>query len=48
MNSLFKGESVAERGTIAHLKEYFRHRSFSPKKVMDNFQHVWDFMQVYI
>ena len=45
MDAFFNGRSVADRGTLFNLKEYFRHRSLEGK-VMDNFQHVYDFLEV--
>ena len=45
MDLLFRGESVAARGTYAQLKEYFNHRSLK-KNVMANVQHVWDMVEV--
>ena len=45
MNQLFKQTSVGDRGTMYHLKEIFQHRSLK-SKVMDNVQHVWDFVEV--
>ena len=45
MDVFFNGSSVADRGTVAQLKSFFQHRSLKPK-VMDNFQHVWDFLEV--
>ncbi len=45
MDSLFKTDNVADRGTLYHAKEFFGHRSVQ-KEVMHNFQHVWDLLQV--
>ena len=45
MNMLYRGQSVAARGTIAQLKGFFGHRSLK-KDVMQNYQHVWDMIEV--
>lgn len=45
MNEFYNAESLAERGTVAQVKEMFGHRSLK-RKVMANYQHVWDFVQV--
>ena len=45
MKLLFKGESMASRGTLYHLKDFFHHRSIKGN-VAANAQHVWDMLQV--
>ena len=45
MNEFMKNGSVADDGTLANIREVFRHHSLK-NKVMDNFQHVKDFVRV--
>ncbi|XP_071483013.1 uncharacterized protein [Diadema antillarum] len=40
-NKFFQASSLADRGTIAQLKNEFNHRSFK-RDAVENFQHVWD------
>lgn len=47
MDLLYIHESDFARGTIAHLKNDFDHRSFK-KQVSANVQHSWDMMEVSI
>jgi hypothetical protein len=47
MKEFFVAASVGARGTTYNIKELFNHRNLK-EKVMDNFQHVWDFIQVII
>jgi hypothetical protein len=47
ISTFFRGGSVANRGTLYNIKEVFNHRSVS-SDVMNNFDHVWDLVQVYI
>lgn len=44
MKRLFNGASIADRGTLAHLKNYFQHKNVSTD-VMNNFNHVDNFMR---
>ncbi|XP_038069432.1 uncharacterized protein LOC119738598 [Patiria miniata] len=41
MNNLYKGSSVASRGSLAHLKEFYRHRCMANDAKQD-IQHIWD------
>ena len=45
MKLLFHGESMTARGTLYHLKDFFRHRAVKGD-VAANVQHVWDLIQV--
>jgi hypothetical protein len=47
MDQLFFGASQADRGTLANLKEIFHHRNVK-HKVMAAYQHVADFIEVYM
>ena len=47
MNEFYSGKSLADRGTLYHIKEFFNHKSLK-SNVMENFQHVWDFIEVII
>lgn len=47
MNEFFTETSIGIAGTLYHMKEFFNHRSVK-KKVIDNFQHVWDLIKVCI
>ena len=42
---LYKGESVASRGSLSHLKVFYNHNSMKTD-VKANFQHAWDLMEV--
>ncbi len=45
MNTLFDPRSIATPGAMYYVKEYLGHRAVK-KEVMQNFQHVWDLLQV--
>ncbi len=47
MNELFDENSETVKGSLYYLKEYFEHRSVK-KKVLDNFSHVWNLLEVRI
>ena len=43
---VFYKNSIAEKGTLGNIKQIFEHKSLKPSDVMNNFQHVWDFVEV--
>ena len=45
MNQFFTGKGLSDRGTFFNMKAVFRHHNLK-SKVMDNFDHVWDFIEV--
>ena len=45
MNALFDPKSDSDEGTLANLKEVFKHRNVK-MKVMASYQHVADFIKV--
>ena len=45
MDEFFQYSSRGERGTLYHSKVYFGHKAVS-SKVMANFQHVYDLVEV--
>ncbi|XP_014672745.1 PREDICTED: uncharacterized protein LOC106813191 [Priapulus caudatus] len=44
MDMLFNGQSAPDKGTLFNIKNVFNHRNLK-KKVMDNFNHVEDFLK---
>lgn len=45
MNAFYRGNGVGDRGTLCNVRDFFRHHSLKTK-VMENFQHVYDFYEV--
>ena len=45
MKEFYNSGSVADRGTMYNIKVIFKHKN-AKTEVMDNFQHVWDFIEV--
>jgi len=47
MDQFFSEDSVATVGSLYNMKELYGHTAVK-KKVMDDFQHVWDLLKVCI